>query len=89
MLTRDVLADTMATRALMIRAMLAGAMVASTMLSARVHADVHALVLALVHVDVDGALARVYVDVHVPGVVGNLDVDELVDPVAFGHGFLR
>jgi hypothetical protein len=32
---------------------------------------------------------RVHADVHVPGVVGNLDVDELVDPVAFGHGFLR
>lgn len=119
MMTRAVLTVTMAARA-----MLAGAMVASAVLTARVHADVHAVVLALVYMDVDGVLARVHADihgiftginadvrtrpgiaggtraparamsafnvnVHFPGVVGNLDVDELVNPVAFGYGFLR
>jgi hypothetical protein len=121
MLIRVVLARAVPT-SLVAHAMLAGTMLAATMVAARVHADVHAVVLALVHMDVDGVLAGVYADVHgiltginadvrtrtgvtagtraramfpvnvnvhVPGVVGNLDVDELVDPVAFGHGFLR
>jgi hypothetical protein len=68
---------------------------------ARVDADVHGI-LTGIHADVRTrpgvtagtrtparSMPPVNVNIHVPGVIGNLDVDELVDPVAFGHGFLR